>query len=667
MGMRQYIALARSLPLLVVTVALGSTACELMPIFQERPPEPCTLDTTRWGEPCGPCLAGVELFRCGTDRRWHREGECQPSPYDLDGDGFANEFCLVNEVLDNSCCGVLDCDDTTVDRFPGALADLDNDGRYDDRCCSPTDHEDCVDCDDDDGHRWAGHADLDGDGYHDVKCGGEDCDDDDELRWIGNADLDGDGHVDARCCTEDTPLCDDCDDDDPLRWGGHADLDDDGHDSVGCGGDDCDDEHPSRWIGHADADGDGHQDDRCCAVGSNLTCDDCNDNDPLRWTGNTDVDGDGHNYIQCRCDADELGESHCDTFDDCDDDCAACAPGEAMSYGSGLDHNCDGFIDDLQIPGRDGDEQGTPEFISAVDTGDSWSVAVVGTRAYVGTDDRLYEVDVADPDSLEIVSFVSTGAVRDLAIWRDLVLAATDEGLVVVRRIRPGEGAAQLSMLSRLVETGHSRGVVTSQGYAFVAGYEALFVADLSVPESPVVISTVGEPFIHDVRDVSVRYDEGIHENTILVLSGWTASYPTGGLTTMNTDALCGYESQPGERVISQSPMEGAHRIEAPCAHGFSLIALHDRLSFHVGGAELFGYSLPGGARPAGIFGACVPGDIVSRFWSYVVADDGLYWTYGATEFEEDNYFDTGHSRAVAVSGDHIYVATTEGLKTLEF
>lgn len=498
---------------------------------------------------------GEQARVCGANGLWRNAGRCD-NRYDLDGDSYPNADCFFLEQ-ESSCCGELDCDDSEASRYPGALADLDGDGWYDSRCCQVGIDDYCADCDDDNDDLWNGHADRDGDGHDDVACGGDDCDDQNAARWNGHADADGDGHTDQRCCTAATPMCDDCNDDDPLRWTGHADLDGDNHVDVGCGGDDCDDLHPMRWLGNADVDGDGHQDDRCCPEGDER-CDDCNDDDPLRWTGNSDLDGDGFHDARCRCDP-ERSPVECDLHSDCDDDCATCFPGGEPVAGDARDHDCDLSVDD---PEPLECEPVDAVVVGSVDTGDSRAVDIVGTRVYVGSIDGLYEVDLTVPEAPEIVSFLDTDAVSDVAVWGDLVLVTTAEGLIVVRRRLPGDGSPELIQLAAPVDTGFSRNVHVASGRAYVASYESVHVVDLSHPESPVIVSSIGEPLIHDVYDVAL-FATDVNEETLLVASRTSIELGEGGgLTVFTRSGELAWDVTGGLRF------PGAHRIELGCWGG---------------------------------------------------------------------------------------------------
>lgn len=476
-------------------------------------------------------------------------------------------------------------------------------------------------------------------------CGGDDCDDDDPLRWNGHADEDGDGHTDARCCTEDTPLCDDCDDDDPLRWGGNADLDGDGHDSTGCGGDDCDDTHPDRWIGHADVDADGRQDDRCCP-----DCEvdrlDCNDNDPRRWTGNSDLDGDGHHDARCRCDPSN-SEADCAQFDDCDDDCFDCFPDGIRFVNRARDHDCNGIVDDLETPPR---AYWNPTIVDQVAIDDSLSLAVIGTRAFVGSADGIYEVET-HPTS-EIVSDVRIGAaVEDVAVWNDLILAATPDGLVVVRRRLPTESAPDLNVIARLRDTGQSRGVYVSYGYAYVAAYEGLFVVDLSDPSHPVVVEGIGEPLIHDLRHVSLidLEDEG---RFVLVVSRSTSAHPgVGGLTSFRlesaTDLEVNHQMELG-RADSIGLETDTARVLVATERGVTVVG---NLSNSQSTMELQGTN------------ACigVANHTIATNFVFAAADSGLHVGYENLGLWNE-LLETGPSRDVALARGFIYVATSDGL-----
>ena len=213
-----------------------------------------------------------------------------------------------------------DCDDADPGIHPGqpetACDGVDND-------CDPATGDD---------------PDADGDGYS--ACSG-DCDDGDPLVHPAYPDLPCDG-VDNDCdpATPDEPdadgdgytRCYDCDDEDPARFPLAPEV---------CNGldDDCDGALPAD---EADADGDGWMtcegdcDDGVYYVNPDVAerCDgldnDCDGAVPADETD--DLDGDG--YVAC---------------EDCDEADAAVHPGAAETCGNGLDDDCDGGADDLDV------------------------------------------------------------------------------------------------------------------------------------------------------------------------------------------------------------------------------------------------------------------------------------------------------------------------------
>jgi hypothetical protein len=474
--------------LVLALAAVAAGGCELLPIFEPQSADCCGAPGVEERVACGACGLGVQVRVCGDDHRWRPATACADNPYDLDGDGFANDQCFQDQGADAACCGERDCDDGEARRYPDH-GDVDGDERVDARCCTEAMAFERCDCDDDDPEIWNGRADRDRDGHTDTRCclagtpGCDDCDDSDPARWAGNADSDGDGHTDERCCLPDTPMCDDCDDRDPLRWRDHADLDGDGHVAESCGGDDCDDWHPRRWRGNADADGDGHVDDRCC-LGLGELCDDCDDNDPRRWAGHADLDGDGFDPALC-------GGT------DCDDACASCYPFAPRVTGDGLDHDCDGAIDDRQQLLC---EVEALALVASLDTGDSRALAAVGDLAYVGSGDGLFEVALAAGGAATVRRSIDVGRVADVAVAGDLVYCATALGLVIVDR----STSPDLLVRSGPLPTGDSRGVEVRSDVAHVASFTGVHLVDASSPDDPVIFMTVAPQSFHDARDVAL-------------------------------------------------------------------------------------------------------------------------------------------------------------------
>jgi len=88
-------------------------------------------------------------------------GECEHGEVDADEDGFPAE------EVDGTACGGSDCNDGSVDVYPGAI-----------ELCDAVDQ----DCNGD----WSeAGADDDADGYLDIDCGGDDCDDTRDDVYLG--------------------------------------------------------------------------------------------------------------------------------------------------------------------------------------------------------------------------------------------------------------------------------------------------------------------------------------------------------------------------------------------------------------------------------------------------------------------------------------------------
>ncbi len=249
---------------------------------------------------------------------WSLTIELQTS--DTDGDGWVDS------------CG--DCDATDVNVYPGA-----------DEICGDGIDQDCE----------AGdlEVDVDGDGFHDVACGGLDCDDGDASLSPG-VDDDLDTYDACLDCDDADPLvnpaalevCDDGLDNDCDGLADGADDDGDGEVDVACGGADCDDTDPNIRPG-VDLDGDSYD-----------ACEDCEDFDPEVNPGAIEecdgLDNDCSGAIDDRdIDGDGYESPLCGVGDDCSDTDPDAYPGAEEVCGDGVDQDCDGEdIDD------DGDGDG---------------------------------------------------------------------------------------------------------------------------------------------------------------------------------------------------------------------------------------------------------------------------------------------------------------------
>jgi len=244
-------------------------------------------------------------------------------------------------------------------------------------------------------------ADVDGDGYEDMECGGTDCDDSDPTIHPGAPEICDDG-IDQDCDGEDEP-CGQCED-----------LDGDGYEAEHCGGTDCCDAGDEAVQGcnpdtapdihpgaedicedgidqdcngvdpdcdcTTDLDGDGYVSQEDC--GDVDCCDSGNESDVPGCTPDTaadihpgaedicddgiDQDCDGHDTPCCDRDNDGYEGTQCGGTDCCDtgdENVMGCTPGTAAGIHpgaeeiceDGIDQNCDGVDPDCPCPDADGD------------------------------------------------------------------------------------------------------------------------------------------------------------------------------------------------------------------------------------------------------------------------------------------------------------------------
>jgi hypothetical protein len=258
---------------------------------------------------------------------------------------------------------------TFVAVIAAGCADVDGDGAAGAR-----------DCDDADKRAFKGAAEV---------CDGidNDCDGnvDEDVAFVAWQDRDGDGFGDPgrarRVCAlpeDGVENGDDCDDLDPASFPGRDEVCD-GRDN------DCDgsvDEDAEQTF-YVDADGDGHG----SAEGAVLSCsvsegysrvaDDCDDTEPAAWSGAAewcdgidndcngeideelslslfpvDADGDGYGDPAEVAPACGVVDGFADNTWDCDDADAGLHPDVPEVVGNSLDDDCDGWVDELAVPGQ---------------------------------------------------------------------------------------------------------------------------------------------------------------------------------------------------------------------------------------------------------------------------------------------------------------------------
>ncbi len=160
-----------------------------------------------------------------------------------------------------------------------------------------------------------------------------------------------------------------------------------------------------------------------------------------------------------------------------------------------------GFVSlDFSLPGD-------PEELSLVDTeGQAQQFDLDGDRLLVGDGFgglQLYDVsNPASPMLLDSLHFASD--VYDVSSEGDLAIcAATSDGVIVLDRSDPDA----LSVLGQWDETFFTRGVHLSDGRAYVAAAEGLFVIDLEDPTQPGLLAAHALPSARDViRQGNIAY-----------------------------------------------------------------------------------------------------------------------------------------------------------------
>jgi len=113
------------------------------------------------------------------------------------------------------------------------------------------------------------------------------------------------------------------------------------------------------------------------------------------------------------------------------------------------------------------------------------SVTVHGDIAFVAADAGCYVVDISQPTTLSIITFIATGCARDLVIDGNLAYVVGDGAeLTVVDIADPTEP----EIIGHYVTPGSSSRVDIDGGYAYIAdGVTGLLVIDISDPTDPFI------------------------------------------------------------------------------------------------------------------------------------------------------------------------------------
>ncbi len=298
--------------------------------------------------------------------------------------------CAAGAVVD--CADAVECTvdlcDDEIDACVNAAPDADGDGVRDATCLDADGAPLGEDCDDDDGNRFPGNAEVCDEANHD-----EDCD----PTTFGFIDRDLDGFADARCCNDNPeggdPFCgNDCDDtrinvniaateacdgvdndcngsfDEGVLVEGLVDADGDGFGDPdmpltacpGRGGfvpddgrpTDCDDDDVARNPGQIEV---------CDGIDND--CDMEVDDDPQSVDWYLDRDGDGFgsaasgSVFSCETPDPVDGANYVLVDTDCNDDVAGINPSAAEAC-DGIDNDCNGEADFQIAPGDFEDDDG---------------------------------------------------------------------------------------------------------------------------------------------------------------------------------------------------------------------------------------------------------------------------------------------------------------------
>jgi hypothetical protein len=162
----------------------------------------------------------------------------------------------------------------------------------------------------------------------------------------------------------------------------------------------------------------------------------------------------------------------------------------------GVDVGEDGVVfvaiseDGLGVYRRDPETSEIERMGELGDIGSTWGLRVQGDTAYLtDLDGNLVVVDVADPESPQLLGTVETGGVaRGLAVEGDYAyVAAGSVGLVVVDVSDP----AKPEVVSTTDTPGTAIRVNVSDGHAFVADWNDARVYDVSNPAEPAFVGAV--------------------------------------------------------------------------------------------------------------------------------------------------------------------------------